>query len=218
MFVQGDSNHKGAVPETKIAAAATELGIPVLRPIVDHGRYDLGFEIGGRLQRVQCKWGALDAEAGVVKVRLQSQRHTPRGYVRTRYSADEIDLVAAYCGGLDRCYLLPRDLAVGRSEVWLRLRPARNGQRACINLAAQFEFPGAVAQLEERVAGSDEVRGSSPLSSTTTASGEPPSIAVRAHDFRNRFGHHLERAAAGQRITVTRRGRPLATLGPPTDR
>jgi hypothetical protein len=76
-----DSNRKGAIAETKIAAAATELGIPVLRPIVEHGRYDLAFEVAGRIVRVQCKWGALDRDAGVIKVNLQTCRHTPSGYV-----------------------------------------------------------------------------------------------------------------------------------------
>jgi len=48
-----DSNRKGAIAEMKIATAAVELGVPVLRPVQEHGRYDLGFEIGGRILRVQ---------------------------------------------------------------------------------------------------------------------------------------------------------------------
>ena len=40
MFVLS-TNRKGAIAETKIAAAATELDIPVLRPITEHARYDL---------------------------------------------------------------------------------------------------------------------------------------------------------------------------------
>jgi PD-(D/E)XK endonuclease len=58
-----NSNRKGAIAEAKIAAAAIELGIPVLCPIAEHGRYDLAFEIGGRILRVQCKWGSLDQVA-----------------------------------------------------------------------------------------------------------------------------------------------------------
>ena len=34
-------------------------------------------------------------------------RLTPRGYVRTTYSAHEIDGVAAYCAGNGQCYWLP---------------------------------------------------------------------------------------------------------------
>lgn len=198
----------------RIATAAVELGLTVLTPVVEHSRYDMAFDIGGHLYKVQCKWGGYDAERGVVKVKLQSQRHTPNGYVRTTYDEDEIDLVAAYCGDLQRCYLLPQHLVVRRREIWLRLRPPGNAQRACINLAADFEFPGAVAQLEERVAGSDEARGSSPLSSTSTS---PPDLAtIGSHEFRNRFGYHLEQAAAGNALVITRHGTPFAELGPAT--
>ena len=98
MFVL-TTNQKGGIAETKIAAAATELGISVLRPIVEHGRYDLAFEIGERILRVQCKWGALDSEGAVIKAFLRTSSLTPSGYVRSSYAPDEIDLVAVYCGG-----------------------------------------------------------------------------------------------------------------------
>ena len=55
------SNRKGAVAEAKIAAAAMELAIPVLKPVAEHGRYDLVFEVASRLLRVQCKWAARKA-------------------------------------------------------------------------------------------------------------------------------------------------------------
>jgi hypothetical protein len=97
----------------KIATEACATGVTVLRPMQEHGRYDLAFEIGGRLLRVQCKWGGLIREGSVVQVKLESSRCTPRGYVRTSYSEAEIDLVAVYCGDLDRCYLLPSELAAG---------------------------------------------------------------------------------------------------------
>ena len=56
MFVlDHDPNLKGNVAELKIAAEAARLGIPVLRPMTEHERYDLVFELGGGLQRIQCK-------------------------------------------------------------------------------------------------------------------------------------------------------------------
>jgi PD-(D/E)XK endonuclease len=109
------SNRKGAIAETKIAAAATELDVPVLRPITEHARYDLAFEIGDEILRVQCKWGALDKDGALIKVGLRSSWCTPTGYEQRQYNADEIDLVAVYCGDLDRCYLLPHELAIGRA-------------------------------------------------------------------------------------------------------
>ncbi len=203
------ANQKGALAELKIATEACELGVPVLRPMQEHGRYDLAFEIGDRLMRVQCKWGGLMRDDSVVQVKTQGSRCTPTGYVRSSYAEHEIDLLAVYCGGLDRCYLLPAELAVRRKEIWLRVRPTLNGQRACLNDASQFEFRGAVAQLEERVAGSHEVRGSSPLSSIPS-----PALQTGCHEFRNHFGFYLEQAAAGQEIEISRRGRPYARLVP----
>ena len=213
MFVL-TTNQKGAIAETAIAAAATKLGISVLRPIVEHGRYDLAFEIGRRLLRVQCKWGGLDPERAVIKVQLQTSWLSPSGYVRASYSEDEIDLLAIYCGELDRCYLLPCSLIAGRRAIYLRLTPPKNQQRACINLAKDFEFPGAVAQLGERQSGTLEARGSSPLSSTSPPPLTERIVGVGSHQFRNHFGYYLERAAAGAEIHISRHGRPFARLLP----
>ncbi len=213
MFV--NSNDKGNVAELAIAAEAARLGLSVLRPMTERERYDLVFGVGGRLFRVQCKWGAHQGD--IVLVRLRSSYHSPtRGYVTATYDESEIDLVAVYCGALDRCYLLPIKLVAGLGVVSLRLGEPRNGQRAALNWATEYEFPGAVAQLEERVAGSDEVRGSSPLSSTSTNDEDLPAVKeVGAHQFRNHFGHYMELAAAGSEILVRRHGRPFARLGPP---
>jgi prevent-host-death family protein len=203
-----DTNRKGAIAEVKIAAAAIESGVPVLRPMVEHGRYDLAFEIADRILRVQCKWGGLDDEGAVIRVALQTSCLTPAGYVRSPYGPDEIDLVAVYCAALDRCYLLPSALACGRTAIYLRVVPPRNRQRACINLASEFDFAGAVAQLGERRHGMAEARGSSPLSST------PPPTDVGSNEFRNHFGYYLERAAAGEEVHISRHGRPYARLVP----
>jgi prevent-host-death family protein len=211
------ANRKGGIAETAIAAAATKLGVSVLRPIVDHERYDLAFEIGDRILRVQCKWGRLDEDGAVVQVQLQGSWLSPTaGYVRSSYSEDEIDLLAVYCGDLDRCYLLPSALVAGRRAIYLRLTPPKNGQRACINLASDFELPGAVAQLGEHQSGTLGVRGSSPLSSTS-ASNLPETIRTGSNEFRNHFGHYMELAAAGTEIHISRHGRPFARLMPPQD-
>jgi prevent-host-death family protein len=202
------TNQKGAIAETKIAAEATALGIPVLRPIVEHGRYDLAFEIEGRILRVQCKWGALDEAAGIIKVNLTSSWCTPNGYERRYYDVDEIDLVAVYCAQLDRCYLLAGSFVAGRRSVHLRLAPPRNGQKACVNLADDFRFPGAIAQQGERLRGTQEVAGSSPASSI------PSAIDVGCNEFRNQFGVYLDRAAGGDEIRISRHGRPYARLVP----
>ena len=157
------SNQKGAIAEAAIALEAVRHGVNVLRPVVEGGRYDLVFEIGRRFLRVQCKWAVRRGD--VVEVRTGTSRRGPDGFFRTTYRPDEIDLVAAYCDALGRCYYLPISMTVGRSIFYLRVAPSRNNQRIGINWAVDYEL-GAIAQLGERAAGSRKVVGSSPTSST----------------------------------------------------
>jgi hypothetical protein len=89
-----DTNHKGNVAEMIIATEAMKLGVGVIKPLSEHTRYDLIFDLGSRLLRVQCKWAPLTGE--VVVVRLVSSRYTSGGrQIRTKYTAAEIDAVAA---------------------------------------------------------------------------------------------------------------------------
>jgi hypothetical protein len=96
----------------------------------------------------------------------------------------------------------------------MRLTPPRNNQRACINLAEDYEFAGAVAQLGEHRAGSAKVRGSSPLSSTSSSSSEPTPISVGSNPFRDQLGYWMDVVAAGQEVIVTRHGKPRLRLSP----
>ncbi len=116
-----------------------------------------------RLLRVQCKWGNFKGD--VITVGIRTSRFTPNGYIRTRYTADEINAFAVYCDELRKSYLIPIADVAGQSYLHLRLNPARNNQQRRLKWAAQYEF-GAIAQLGERLHGMQEVVGSSPTSST----------------------------------------------------
>lgn len=164
------TDQKGNIAELAIAFAARKLGIDVYWPLGEGGRYDLILDLGGRLNRVQCKWATRHGE--VVIIRCYSCRRTADGLVRRGYSAEEIDVIAGYCLELDTCYLIPLEELGGQRVVQLRLGPTRNNQQRRIRWAREFEFVaklaafGAVAQLGERPAGSREATGSSPVGST----------------------------------------------------
>src|SRR5260370_40933855 len=98
-----DSNVKGAVAEQAVVLAATKLHVPVLRPVSEHGRYDLALDVGDRLWRVQCKWGRLTGGGDALSVHLSTCRCTPTGDVRPGYTADEVDPGAGDCGARHRC-------------------------------------------------------------------------------------------------------------------
>src|SRR3954463_2158167 len=210
-----NTNHKGNVAELAFAAEAARLGLEVLLPMTEHGRTDLVLGIGGRLLRVQCKWA--NRKGDVVSINLATSRRGPDGHIRSTYTAEEIDAIGAYCDELRECFLIPIDVAAGKSVMHLRLAPARNGQRAALNWAEQFRL-GAVAQLAERRRGTAEARGSNPLSSTCEAVAAPAVEEVGAHEFRNHFGYFMEQAARGTEVLVSKRGRPfvrmLGTQGP----
>lgn len=216
------TDQKGAVAETAVAHAAVKLGLGVSRPVNEGERYDLILDLHHRLIRVQVKWAPQKGD--VVLVRCQSSRRTRDGLTSRPYSSEDIDALAAYCNDLDRCFLLPMSLVARRRQVNLRLAPTLNSQRAAILWASEFDFKsldwdrlegplGAVAQLEERWHGMPEARGSSPLSSTSTSG--PGVDTIGSHEFRNHFGYHLEQAAAGNALVITRHGTPYAELGPP---
>jgi hypothetical protein len=161
------TNQKGAIAETRIVAAAIELGIEVYRPVAEGGRYDMILAVGDRLLRTQCKWA--NREGDVVVVRARTSRHSPRGYIFTTYSAAEVDGIAAWCPETADCYFIPIAEIDGRGCMHLRLAPARNNQELLVHWAADYRL-GAIAQLGERLAGSQKAGGSSPPSSTSEGS------------------------------------------------
>jgi prevent-host-death family protein len=60
-----------------------------------------------------------------------------------------------------------------------------------------------------------EATGSSPVSSTVSPRPAGSVVhGVGAHEFRNHFGSYLERAAGGEEVHVTRRGKAYARLMP----
>ena len=135
-------SQKGAAAEAGIAAAAIQVGLVVLRPWCEGSRYDLAFDLEPKLVRVQCKWASW--RDGVVEANLETSRHTPRGYVRTRYTASEVDAIAVFAAEIRQCYLVPIEHVEGQSCVRLRLAPTRNNQAALVRWASDYELPTAL--------------------------------------------------------------------------
>jgi len=131
-------SQKGAVAETEIATAAIRMNLLVLRPVAEGGRYDLAIDIGEKILRVQCKWASRNGD--VLTINCETSRHTPNGYLRTRYSASEVDAIAAYSPDSDRCYVIPIEEAEHMSTISLRLAPTRNNQALRIRWAREYEF------------------------------------------------------------------------------
>jgi hypothetical protein len=151
--------------EAAIIKEAAKLGIIVLR-LLDDARYDLVLDLPTGLMRVQCKWAVRHGD--VVVIRCRTCRRGRDGLIHRGYKQGEIDAIAAYCSELDICYLLPLSLSVNRAAVQLRLAPTLNNQRRKIHWARDYEINarlsalGPIAQLGERLSGTQEVGGSIP--------------------------------------------------------
>ncbi|MDX6450291.1 MAG: endonuclease [Gaiellaceae bacterium] len=74
------TNQKGAIAEAAIMKAGLELQYDVYRPVIEGGRYDLIFDTGERLLRIQCKWAPLHGE--VVVIRSYTSRRARSGRSR----------------------------------------------------------------------------------------------------------------------------------------
>ena len=139
------TDQKGAVAELAIAHAAAELGVGVFKPLTDGERYDLIFEVGSSLLRIQCKWAPRHGD--VVIVRCHSARRAREGLRRRSYTAAEVDAIAAYCPDVDGCFFVPAERFDGHLQVGLRLAPSRNNQRAGITWAEDFVFKARLEAL-----------------------------------------------------------------------
>ncbi len=139
------TDQKGALAEAMIAASAMELGVHVFRPLCDGTRYDLIFDLDGRLLRVQCKTAV--RHGNVLAVPWYSARRSGAGFVKHFYTAAEIDAIAAYSPELRRCFLLPIVRFERRTYVHLRLTPTKNNQKVGINWADDFAFDATMSAL-----------------------------------------------------------------------
>jgi hypothetical protein len=139
------SSQKGAAAEAEVAAAAIRCDLVVLRPLCDGGRYDLVVDIGEQLLRVQCKWAS--RKGNVLTARCITSRHTPRGYLRTTYTAEEIDAIALYAPDTDACYLVPIREIEGQGTISLRIAPTGNSQVLRVRWASDYELATSLSRI-----------------------------------------------------------------------
>lgn len=133
---------KGDLAELNVASDILARGYRIAFPYGEDCDYDLIADTGGELHRIQIKY--VQSDGAVLEVQCSSHSLTNGKIRRTKhYTARTINWIAAYDRATDRCFYVPAvELGVGRSSITLRLAPARNGQRAGINLAENYEdFP-----------------------------------------------------------------------------
>lgn len=132
---------KGDLAELKVAVDLLQRGHKIAIPYGEDCDFDLVLIRGERLERVQIKHTRSDG--CVINVRCRSHSLTNGRIRRTKhYTAKTVDLMAVYDATSDRCYYVPAsELGDGRSNLHLRITPARNGQRVGTRPAEQYLDP-----------------------------------------------------------------------------
>ena len=121
-----------------VLAALLRAGKTVLQPFGDNQRYDIVIDEGGKFFRIQCKTGRV--RDGAIRFSTCSVRYdqSARSYV------GEIELFGVYCPETDKVYLVPIAEASTITETSLRTEAPKNGQKARIRMAKDFELTGAL--------------------------------------------------------------------------
>jgi hypothetical protein len=133
---------KGDLAELRVAADLVLRGCKLSIPFGEDCDYDLIADFDGRLHRVQVKFSNWDGR--VVTVRTRSHSLTKGKIRRTKiYTSGTIDWIAVYDTTTDCCYYAPSWMLGpdGRSDLTLRLTPARNGQLRLIRRAEDYLDP-----------------------------------------------------------------------------
>jgi len=112
-----------------VILALASLGRDVLVPFGPR-RYDVAFEDGEGLRKVQCKAGR--ERNGVIQFKTSNTGPGP-----LRDYCDDAHFFGVYCHARGEVYLVPVADVPSRGA-HLRLRPARNGQRAGVRMAAPY--------------------------------------------------------------------------------
>jgi hypothetical protein len=133
-----ETSLKGELALMKVIFRAFEKRITVSRPVGDFDRYDLIIDEGGKLSRVQVKY-ADGKPASNGSVRVKTQTNHRRGGQR-KYSPLEVDCVMVYLPQTGKVYRLPPYTWGGKTEISLRLTPAKNGQKKDCWFAGGYEW------------------------------------------------------------------------------
>lgn len=130
---------QGERSERRVVAALLEHGYDVLvAPYGGKRRYDLVLDLGDRFVRVQAKTARLTKDGGALVAATTSFAGLGAARRRVAYRG-QIDLFAIFSPDTGRVYLVPVD-ECPETQIQLRLTPPKNGQRAGVRYAADYEL------------------------------------------------------------------------------
>lgn len=141
-----DSKFTGNLTELQCLAEFTKHGCYVSIPYGDCARYDFIADIKGKLYKIQCKTSSKIGE-GIYQFSCRSTAANHSRAATRTYTEEEIDFFATIIEG--KCYIVPVQETGGRSKN-LRFIPPRNGQKAGVSFARDYEIETQIAKLRRK--------------------------------------------------------------------
>lgn len=130
----GKTQYKGDVGSAVVLAELTKKGYTVSIPFTESARYDLIVDKAGTLYKVQVKCKTPKSDRLEVPLCSNSEG----GSKIYKYTADDIDLVAAVDLNTGKVYYIPASYLPANSFT-LRYTAPKNGQLKGIHMASDFE-------------------------------------------------------------------------------
>jgi len=129
----------GDLAEVTVMGAFLKLGFRVAIPYGENSRYDLVVDTGDRLLRTQVKTAQLCGwkdDRSCLRFHAYSHRFSGGKFAGREDYRGVADIFAVFSPDTGQVYVLPIDNDnLPATDVWLRLTPARNGQRNGIRMA-----------------------------------------------------------------------------------
>ena len=120
MDINLDTKLKGDIAEQCTIVQALKYGWGVLRPVGDRLPYDLVFDIGERLVKIQVKAAWFDQKAQNYVVDNRRTKTNRRTMVRSPYETSDFDFAIAHIDELSIFYIFPAAVFIGYgSEIHL---------------------------------------------------------------------------------------------------
>ncbi len=135
MDLSHHTKSKGNLGVLKAQVDLFEQGFTICLPQTEHSPFDLVAYRNGKFYRVQVKYRALERN-GALLVKFVTSWADRHGTHTVPIDKDEVDFFCVYCPDTDECYYIePKKF---RSNVSLRVKASKNGQKKRVNLAADF--------------------------------------------------------------------------------
>lgn len=108
-----DTKLKGDIAEQAAILHALKRGWGVLKPVGDRLPYDLVFDVGGTLLKIQVKSAWFDKPSGNYVVDNRRTKTNRRVMIRDGYTSSDFDFALVFLNELDLFYVFPVEVFVG---------------------------------------------------------------------------------------------------------